>query len=72
MNSFSSVLAFFSIAILLSVLFLTPEVSTKDGFMEYVLYGPGPWGWGWNGGRSWRPWHRCRFCPHRRRYMYFV
>ena len=72
MNHFSSVLVFFAITILLSVLLLTPEVSIKDGFVEYIVYGPGPWGWGWNGGRGWRPWHRCRFCPHRRRYMYGV
>ena len=73
MNTFSSIVAFFAVSILVSVLFLTPEVSMEDGFVEYIVYGPGPWGWGGRG-HAWglRPWHRCRFCPHRRRFVYGV
>ena len=61
-----------ALALLLYVLFSSREVTdTKEGFVEYVVFGPGPW---WGVGPR-RPWWRHRFYrPYRwptRAYYFF-
>ena len=56
------ILSVFALGLLLFILFSERELITnKEGFTEYIVYGPPPW-WGgwwggpWRGGR--RPWWR--------------
>lgn len=50
------ILSVFALGLLLFILFSSRELITgKEGFVEYVVYGPGPWSQ-----RHWRmrPWAR--------------
>jgi hypothetical protein len=70
----------FALVILFSMLMSTQFWSiTDDGFVDYVVYGPGPWWYlggpgprGFGGGpyprRRW--WRRGRYCPRRRMWVY--
>lgn len=73
-------IAVFAIIILFSMLLSEPSVNiTSEGFVEYVVYGPGPWWYlggpgprGFGGGpyprRRW--WTRRHYCPYRRMWVY--
>jgi hypothetical protein len=51
-----------STLLLLYVLFMDRHLlMSKEGFVEYIVYGPGPW-WGMGPRRRW--WHRRWFHPY--------
>ena len=66
------ILSTLALALILYFLIMNREITvSKEGFVEYIVYGPGPW-YGWGPRRPWyhRRWHNPYLWPGRAAWFY--